>query len=945
MKFEKSLVLLDTHQTLNYSDLKKWIHLCRSSSYGSPTANESLKNLLLSEIERISKQFEIKQKWFEKTLSPYLLESDCCIDFNDFYRLKSVKRALDELLVLVDLHINYQKANLNGFKRIIKKLLLWDVAIDINMIQTVLNDANFMTNDCFFNWHHKAVEKIKAIEKQLLNCSPISDINAIFVSDDLSNFKSLLVNKNFNSFYLFDAAANYNASKCLKYLLESHHWESVDNNGQTILHRLCSLDNLEPFKESVNTVIKANLTSFSTADYLGRTFLHLACKKNHIVLLTSCLHLADKQTWLAKDQQGWDCASYAIASGHSSVFSLLLNENHSLSDENLFLAINLSPESVKLILKHGLSVEKTKVGLLKSLNCFNPESWLLLFANGNGKEFINIKEKVLDQSMLILASRFGYGNIIQELLKNGVNVCEQDRLGLNAYDYSVYNSFPSITNLLDGSIQKETINNLLPKSQRKPVRVKHILKEGSLIELHLGSRDIRLSNPLSSISSLKLPVTATLKIWSPNSQSVDLDVQTNEFHPTSHYLQLPLVSSNHMTSSVYFYTKDADSAVLYLDIVDSHSIDSKQSEPILIARASISLKNQFTSLWREQKSLGGQISKSFMSMTGEVLTDVMCEITVVNAHSNPYFHSTRPLIKSWDNESTVLVGHRGLGMNQQLKFAGGLERLQLGENTVESLGQGGRLGANYVEFDVQLTKDLVPIIYHDFNSYEWGLPLPLNSLNLSDFLNKRPRRQRRQSNSDAKVFPVEALPVKANGNGTIQLPFASLQQAFQTVPRNIGFNIEVKYPCLQEAEAEQLNMVEINLFCDRILDIVATYCHDRELYFSSFQAEVCRMLNHFPVFFLTEGGTAVLYDKRLNSLKSAVSHIREIGCHGIVTHCAPFVKSPQLIRYIRDQGIVSYSYGGMNNEKGSVEAQLKGGLDGIIVDRVVDVRKILNSNK
>lgn len=36
------------------------------------------------------------------------------------------------------------------------------------------------------------------------------------------------------------------------------------------------------------------------------------------------------------------------------------------------------------------------------------------------------------------------------------------------------------------------------------------------------------------------------------------------------------------------------------------------------------------------------------------------------------------------------------------------------ENTIASLKEAANKGADLVEFDVQLTKDLVPIIYHDF---------------------------------------------------------------------------------------------------------------------------------------------------------------------------------------------------------------------------------------
>ncbi len=50
--------------------------------------------------------------------------------------------------------------------------------------------------------------------------------------------------------------------------------------------------------------------------------------------------------------------------------------------------------------------------------------------------------------------------------------------------------------------------------------------------------------------------------------------------------------------------------------------------------------------------------------------------------------------------------------------------LQLHENSIESLTKAGDFGAEYVEFgnfkfriiaDVQLTKDNIPVLYHDCN--------------------------------------------------------------------------------------------------------------------------------------------------------------------------------------------------------------------------------------
>lgn len=52
-----------------------------------------------------------------------------------------------------------------------------------------------------------------------------------------------------------------------------------------------------------------------------------------------------------------------------------------------------------------------------------------------------------------------------------------------------------------------------------------------------------------------------------------------------------------------------------------------------------------------------------------------------------------------------IVGHRGGGRTS--------DRLPISENSVPMIGYAGRLGANGIEIDVRLTKDGIPVLYHD----------------------------------------------------------------------------------------------------------------------------------------------------------------------------------------------------------------------------------------
>ncbi|KAJ2848973.1 Glycerophosphocholine phosphodiesterase, partial [Coemansia erecta] len=89
-----------------------------------------------------------------------------------------------------------------------------------------------------------------------------------------------------------------------------------------------------------------------------------------------------------------------------------------------------------------------------------------------------------------------------------------------------------------------------------------------------------------------------------------------------------------------------------------------------------------------------------------------------------------PEMLPWYQQGRTLVyGHRGSGMN----FAPIVtpRRLQLGENTVLSMEKAVRDGVTAVEFDVQITRDMVPVIYHDWIVAETGLDVPLNTLTLN----------------------------------------------------------------------------------------------------------------------------------------------------------------------------------------------------------------------
>jgi glycerophosphoryl diester phosphodiesterase len=68
------------------------------------------------------------------------------------------------------------------------------------------------------------------------------------------------------------------------------------------------------------------------------------------------------------------------------------------------------------------------------------------------------------------------------------------------------------------------------------------------------------------------------------------------------------------------------------------------------------------------------------------------------------FRYSRPLNR---DSSYMIVAHRGGGRNNDL--------LPASENSVEMIPMAAQLGANGIEIDIQLTKDKVPVLFHDAN--------------------------------------------------------------------------------------------------------------------------------------------------------------------------------------------------------------------------------------
>uniref|UniRef100_A0A0D3CT71 glycerophosphodiester phosphodiesterase n=1 Tax=Brassica oleracea var. oleracea TaxID=109376 RepID=A0A0D3CT71_BRAOL len=204
-----------------------------------------------------------------------------------------------------------------------------------------------------------------------------------------------------------------------------------------------------------------------------------------------------------------------------------------------------------------------------------------------------------------------------------------------------------------------------------------------------------------------------------------------------------------------------------------------------------------------------------------------------------------------------VIGHRGNGMNVLQSS----DRRTRGfkENSILSFNSAAKFPIDFIEFDVQVTKDDCPVIFHDdfIYSQENGIvnESRVTDLSLSEFLLYGPQKEAEKTGKTLMRKSKEGQVLKWEVDSDD--PLCTLQEAFERVEHSLGFNIELKFDNQVVYEREFLVHV-----LRTVLQVVFDYAQDRPVIFSSFQPDAAQLVrelqNTYPVFFLTNAGNQML---------------------------------------------------------------------------------------
>ncbi|GAO16542.1 hypothetical protein UVI_02023750 [Ustilaginoidea virens] len=768
---------------------------------------------------------------------------------------------------------------------------------------------------------------------------------------------------------------------------------------------------LEQLSESQRTALQGR-------DSFGRMPLHYAAQFGFVVVCQIIMkYMQDWGQFDAKDgidapewhdKDGYAPLHLSVMGGHPlTTQALLQGENWQGSSEakvqirktipksgaSLALATKSNYEPiVEMLVGAGVDInwtDKTGETALHIAATFGHEGCARIILGGSDsqKADIEIAENSYSWTPLHVAAVDGSLSVVRLLVEAGADVSKPDASGWTAKEHATLRGHMDIARFLASHTDEEeaaariargltqqpnppenssidgrrsNVANGNPCRPAEPVKTfgHRYLTNESLVLVSLGTMDIRKSTEAVHLDSV--PLTEAHSTQLDTALSVVVSAAGAVGDPTT--IDLP-VHDGISTEPILFKTTDATKVKLMFDIIPTYSGSEKNK----IGRAVALLSTVKPTIGSRRMNLQGDVCVPIMSSNLEVIGTVNFNFLVIT----PFYHANMEITSRqtyWRKmSSTMLIGHRGLGKNLTSN-----KSLQLGENTLPSFIAAANLGAQYVEFDVQLTKDHVPVIYHDFLVSETGIDAPVHTLTLEQFLHINPDKGRERSNGNGQARdglvelanrprssssfapPKRSLSMgyagsghaemeermkhtrdfkekgyKANSRGNfIQAPFATLEDLFRKLPEEIGFNMELKYPMLHESEEHEMDTyaVELNSFCDTVLAKVYDLAGSRHIIFSSFNPDICLCLSFkqpsIPILFLTDAGCSPVGDIRASSLQEAIRFASRWNLLGIVSAAEPLINSPRLVKVVKENGLVCVSYGVLNNDPIMVQVRL-----------------------
>lgn len=550
------------------------------------------------------------------------------------------------------------------------------------------------------------------------------------------------------------------------------------------------------------------------------------------------LHLAVIGSHLATVETILDCHSYTdvrLASGGTLADQLLASDilDIALSLRHIKMCQVLIAHRIGLIFRGAYETTP-----LHTASCLGLTSCVELILKTGPSYGLHVDscDTLSGWTPLIVACIEGHLEILELLLEAGADFKRGDFWGWSGLDHALLRGRLDIIQCPALKEADKTSNigllddeDMYPRSglsrlQRSSVKESRISQQTALhasqscVVVNLG-----LMGPNTEAQAVKLNASLGACLDNPAGLAgLRLEIRTLDGAETYSY-QLPILGGR-VHEPCLFNTKAPERVGLCFKLYRATS--GGRIKEVLVAGGIALLANLREYLGQHRESL---VRYHTIPLLDTKSAEFAGTITFSFMIVKPFYHANIdkfPSNAAWKRPtSTLVVGHRGVGENVASQ-----KSLQLGENTIPSFQAAISLGASGIETDVQLTKDLVPVLYHDFTVCETGLDAPMNTLSYDQFMHLNalqlpedyiaigetqerasrsnvPRRTKSRAYSQGSVHGSRANDLRARmgktfefqlrglkGNtleSTIRQPFVTLKELLTDMPDRILEIIEI----------------------------------------------------------------------------------------------------------------------------------------------------------
>ncbi|PAA85410.1 hypothetical protein BOX15_Mlig001455g3, partial [Macrostomum lignano] len=297
-----------------------------------------------------------------------------------------------------------------------------------------------------------------------------------------------------------------------------------------------------------------------------------------------------------------------------------------------------------------------------------------------------------------------------------------------------------------------------------------------------------------------------------------------------------------------------------------------------------------------------------------------------------------PLAPPSDFIQMLLIGHRGVGTCQEQELRRrrcselGLPLpLRFRENTLLSMMQAEKAGAHFVQFEVQLSKDRVPIIHHNFYTDD------------GRFVGNLTRAELQDCNEEDDDILHEQL-------------YTTMESFFDFLPEKLGFDIEIKYPRQYKTGASVCPEFHWDLedYVSKIVNSAKRHSirsvKNRLIFYSSFSSDVCLALRRlYPecstVFLVNHKEGHKYTDVHGLNGRSGLEFATSAYLQGVAIHSEelqppkeggrnPTEFGREFIHDCKRRRLHCLTWGPKNNSAEFRRLQREWGVDGVIYDNI-----------